>query len=158
MESTWGPLLLRQHRSYSVGGGVHLHHEGLVGIRVDEERSGGEGFFQGVECGGGSWSPGQRLGIVAEEVGKWDFRWMWYRQEDDWNLECVEQATQRNSQGSRCRPTSGIRRSSRRCWDCAAPTTDALGSRQRWIPPEPANECSPHEVFRLEVVVIQHFD
>ncbi len=38
----WSPLLLRQHRSYPGGGGVHFHDEGSVGVWVDEERCAGE--------------------------------------------------------------------------------------------------------------------
>ncbi len=31
MKFGWSPLLLRKHRSYPSGGGIHLYNEGLVG-------------------------------------------------------------------------------------------------------------------------------
>jgi len=46
MEAARVPLLLRQDRSYSGCGGVHLHHEWSVGIRMYQERSGGEGLLK----------------------------------------------------------------------------------------------------------------
>jgi len=38
---------------------------------MDKERSGGEGLLQDVKGFCGSWSPGQRLGFIAEEACEW---------------------------------------------------------------------------------------
>jgi len=49
METSWIPLLLREHCSYPCGGRIHLNNEWFVGIWMDEERCYCVGIFEALE-------------------------------------------------------------------------------------------------------------
>ncbi len=71
METRRLSVELGQHCSHAGGGGVHLHNEQDLGIRMGEDGSSAEGFLELLEGGSSFRVPRQRLGLLDLDLGPW---------------------------------------------------------------------------------------